>query len=99
MTNSAPAGRIQMTLFPSLPARQLRLTTQIVRSALTFQSPNPNRSALGSFGGSARIGLEIGQPLEGRVPWAGRRSLGFRRKGRYSRSCRFAAIQNEQNQE
>src|SRR5882757_4974797 len=47
-----PAGRIQITLFPSGPARQFLLCTQIARSELTFQSPNPKRSALGSLGGS-----------------------------------------------
>src|SRR6266566_4390081 len=61
IVSSVPAGRIQITLFPSLPTRQCWLLTQMVRSALTYQSPTPDRSALGSLGGSSRMVLVTGQ--------------------------------------
>src|SRR5436190_1371812 len=63
-----PRGRIQRTLLPSGPATMRTAQTQMVRSALMYHGPDPNGSAFGSRGGTARMASVTGQESVASVP-------------------------------
>src|SRR5438046_2216988 len=65
-----PRGRIQRTLLPSGPAtmRTASHPAQMVRSALMYHGPDPNGSAFGSRGGTARMASVTRQESVASVP-------------------------------